>query len=60
MPDNEPQTLAILLGVEAGEDRSALKKAAYRRYRESLKSDDIDAQMAALDDYINMRDPDNG
>ena len=54
--------LAALLGIEdtkPSEDVSELKKAAYLRYRDSLKGDDIDAQMAALDDYIMLRDMDD-
>ncbi len=60
MPNNEAvQTLAVLLGIEAGEDRPPLKRAAATRLKEAMKSDDVDEFMAALDDYIDIRGMDD-
>lgn len=66
---DKPPTLAILLGVErdAGGDNlldrrdqsnaaeyKRFKTAAYMRFMSTLKGEDIDEQMAALDDYIEL------
>ena len=59
MSDRPKPILAALLGLQAeepGEDASAMKRAAFERFKRSLKDDDVDASMEALDDYIAIRD----
>lgn len=57
---DRPHTLAILLGVERDAegdnllDEDEIKTAAFRRFKSALEGEDIDEQMAALDDYIKL------
>ncbi len=56
---SDTPNLASILGLDKkkpGIDVKELKTVAYLRYKDLLDGDDIDAQMAAFDDYIALRD----
>ena len=51
--------LASILGIDKKKPRidvNELKAAAFLRFKTLLDGDDIESQMAALDDYISIRD----
>ncbi len=59
----QPQTLTALLGitdVDIEEEQLDLKKAAFLRYQEALRGDDLEEQMAAFDGYLDVKDLNDG
>jgi len=56
---SNPQNLASILGITKEKPRidvKELKEAAFLRFKTLLDGDDTESQMAALDDYISVRD----